>query len=59
MEQLELLLLLMGVQTGAITLELCLEIATKAGYKHNLQSGNSTTITYFTDTCTYAPQRHL
>lgn len=59
MEQLELLLLLMGVQTGAITLELCLEISTKAGYKHNLQSGNSTPITYFTDMCTYAPQRHL
>ena len=54
MEQPELLLLLMGVRTGAITLELCLEIFTKAGYKHNLQPGSSTPIIYFTDMCAYA-----
>lgn len=59
MEQPELLLLLMGVRTGAVTLELCLEISTKAGYKHNLRPGSSTPITYFIDVCGYAHQRHL
>ena len=40
-EQPVLLLLLMGMETGAITLEPCLEISTKAGYTHNLQPVNS------------------
>lgn len=60
MEQPELLLLLMGSAYWCNYSEtLFREISTKAGYKHNLQSGSFTPITYFTDMCICSPKTFI